>query len=139
MLNMLLLQAKQQLDDIQELYWKLQSSGIVTELNSTLEELVWASDIVRSRAFAIAKRDGALALSEIYITGSQTLGYDMHGRSVSCKAMLEDVLCVYRVAEPQEHWHCSLHGQCCVAHPLLQSMDAHQAGETACLLQCCKH
>ena len=55
-----LLQAKQQLDDIQELYWKLQSSGLVTELNSTLEELVWASDIVRSRAFAISKREGTL-------------------------------------------------------------------------------
>jgi len=52
------LQAKQQLDDIKELYWKLESSGLVTELNSTLEDLVWASDIVRSRAFAISTPEG---------------------------------------------------------------------------------
>jgi len=53
-----LLQAKQQLDDIQELYWKLQSFGVVTQLNSTLEDLVWASDIVRSRAFAVSTKEG---------------------------------------------------------------------------------
>ncbi len=52
------MQAKQQLDDIRELYWKLESSGLVTELNSTLEDLVWASDIVRSRAFAISTPEG---------------------------------------------------------------------------------
>ncbi|KAA6428995.1 MAG: hypothetical protein FRX49_01105 [Trebouxia sp. A1-2] len=58
-------EAKQQLEDIRELYWKLESSGLVTELNSTLEDLVWASDIVRSRAFAISAPEGWLSPKSI--------------------------------------------------------------------------
>lgn len=61
------LQAKQQLDDIKELYWKLESSGLVSELNSTLEDLVWASDIVRSRAFAISAPEGNKQDGNLYI------------------------------------------------------------------------
>ena len=61
------MQAKQQLDDIKELYWKLESSGLVTELNSTLEDLVWASDIVRSRAFAISAPEGNKQDRNLYI------------------------------------------------------------------------
>ncbi|DBA96971.1 TPA: hypothetical protein ACH3X1_001295 [Trebouxia sp. C0004] len=60
-------EAKQQLDDIRELYWKLESSGLVTELNSTLEDVVWASDIVRSRAFAISTPEGWLSPKSIGI------------------------------------------------------------------------
>ena len=55
---MLWLQAKQQLDDIKELYEKVRWAGLVTQLNSTLEDLVWASDIVRSRSFAITTTPG---------------------------------------------------------------------------------
>jgi len=76
------LQAKQQLDDIKELYWKLESSGLVTELNSTLKDLVWASDIVRSRAFAISAPEGdkqeekyrtsVRAMSLLCLLGTQT-------------------------------------------------------------------
>lgn len=60
-------EAKQQLDDIKELYWKLESSGLVTELNSTFEDLIWASDIVRSRAFAISTPEGWLSPKSIGI------------------------------------------------------------------------
>ena len=52
------LQVKQQMDELQEVYWNLQSSPLVTQLNTTFDELVWASDVVRSRAFAIAKSEG---------------------------------------------------------------------------------
>ena len=58
-------QVKQRLDEYQELYWKLQSSALVTDLNTTFDELVWASDMVRSRAFAIARRDG-VSLSTLH-------------------------------------------------------------------------
>ena len=52
------LQVGQQMDELQEAYWKLQSSPLVSQLNTTFDELVWASDMVRSRAFAIAKSEG---------------------------------------------------------------------------------
>ena len=43
--------------------------------------------------------------------------------------------CCCRLAEPQEHWHCSLHGQCGVEDPLLPSVASHQAGKLTTLLQ----
>ncbi|KAL3142193.1 hypothetical protein ABBQ38_002543 [Trebouxia sp. C0009 RCD-2024] len=56
---------KHQVDELQDLYWRLQSSALVTQHNTTYDELVWASDIVRSRALAIASPGGWLSRNSI--------------------------------------------------------------------------
>ncbi|KAL3152613.1 hypothetical protein ABBQ32_001630 [Trebouxia sp. C0010 RCD-2024] len=56
---------KHQTIELQDLYWKLQSSALVTQHNTTYDELVWASDIVRSRALAIASPGGWLSRKSI--------------------------------------------------------------------------
>ena len=61
------LQVKQEMDELQEVYWKLQSSPLVTQLNTTFDEFVWASDMVRSRAFAIAKSEGKKLCRGTYV------------------------------------------------------------------------
>ena len=74
------------MDEVQDVYWKLQSCPLVTELNTTFDEFVWASDIVRSRAFAIARRDGntlypstmALLLLAMYIAATSMLHHASH-------------------------------------------------------------
>lgn len=51
----MLSQVRQQSDTIQQAYKRLQSTPMVVKLGLTLEELVWAVDVVTSRSFAIPK------------------------------------------------------------------------------------
>ncbi len=55
---MSVLQVKRQLSDIKDDYDSLQSTRLVTDLDITLEDLIWASDMVTSRSFAFPKQLG---------------------------------------------------------------------------------
>ena len=52
------MQVKQQLLDTEQDFDRLQNTPLVTSLDITLEDLIWASDIVTSRSFAIPKQLG---------------------------------------------------------------------------------
>ena len=56
-----MLQIKQQLADIKDDYSRLQSTSFATQLDVTLQDLVWASDMVTSRSFAFPKQLGAIS------------------------------------------------------------------------------
>ena len=53
------LQVNQQLLDTEQDYDRLKNTPLVTSLGITLEDLMWATDIVNSRSFAIPKALGA--------------------------------------------------------------------------------
>ena len=52
------LQIKQQLADITDDYRRLQSEPLANDLDITLQDLIWASDIVTSRSFVFPKQEG---------------------------------------------------------------------------------
>ena len=47
------LKVKREMDTINASYSRLQKAPMVTKLNTTLEELVWAFDVASSRSFLI--------------------------------------------------------------------------------------
>jgi len=52
------LQIKQQLADITDDYRRLQSTALVNDSDITLQDLVWASDMITSRSFVYPKQEG---------------------------------------------------------------------------------
>ena len=58
-----LMQTKDQLADIKRDFASLQSTSLVSDLNISLEEVIWASDMVTSRSFAFQKQLGAPLLT----------------------------------------------------------------------------
>lgn len=56
------IQVKQQLEDTEQDYSRLQETPFVTHLGITLGDLKWAADMATSRSFAIPKGLGGTAL-----------------------------------------------------------------------------
>lgn len=69
-----MLQIKQQLSDIKDDYSRLQSTALAQELDITLQDLIWASDMVTSRSFAFPKQLGGSSFSPCVLARHTYLG-----------------------------------------------------------------
>ena len=59
---LIVIQTKDQLADIKRDFASLETTSLVPDLNISLEEVIWASDMVTSRSFAFQKQLGASLL-----------------------------------------------------------------------------
>jgi hypothetical protein len=118
------------------LVWGLLSSLIscfVSSAQSQLDCCCQDAVIIPAQTWHLATALSHSALYQQQPPEREPCSRTQHGCSIFLHANVKLALCFCRLAEPKEHWHRSVYGQCSFEDPLLPSVASHQAGKLAFL------